>query len=122
MDFDENFENSNALFDKWPIVCLEFQNILNSKPSKGGYAPNYGPDIQHFLALLKLLPTKASFKESSKSLIVFEKVGTIPARLSTSTVNDPELKKMFPFIVACGKEENEISHFFIDVEHERMNV
>lgn len=125
IDFADNYKNSDSLIDNWPTLSDELRLMLDAKASGGGFIPKYRKEIQNVLVLLKILPTKASFKQSLKNFILFEKNGTLPNEMDThpkASQNSSESNIMYPFIVACGEAENAITHFFIDIEGHRMNV
>lgn len=83
--------------------------------------PDFPAGVLDILVLLKLLPTKVSFKESVRAFVQFEKSGAV-AKNAEVTGKAKRLEKIHPHIIACGAIESDITHYFIEVEEHRMNV
>lgn len=84
----------------------------------------WSEDIQDLLVLLKLIRPKSngrndlpieSFNRAVNKLFVFRKNGTPIESLV-------DRKNNFPYIIACGTAENQITHYYIELEKEILNV
>lgn len=83
--------NASALLDKWSNLSYKLRRILMNHYKVNSFQTEWSADIEDFLVLLKMFPsrqigrnvvaTNASFKKSIEQLVCFEPVICLQSEL-----------------------------------------
>lgn len=140
----------NDFEDAWNKLNVNAIEILHSHYGAKFSTP-WSQDVAPILAMLKLLPTKPTgknvalmeslFTKAANKLIVFREVCLIVFNFGNSIVvyyipnwifasfqtncaleNWEETANHYPYIVAFGETKDNISHFYIEIEREFVDV
>lgn len=144
-DYDLRFMNGDAFLRNWEDYRSMLRKMLQDKYISDQFTTSWCDDVNDLSILLKLLPYRVSnkkntprlsFNESISKLIVFRKVKFVIHIFESMNVNIIIFFKQigcgrneliqssnnYPYIIAHGESEKDISNYFIEVERHIMNV
>lgn len=148
LEFNLKYESShvdpNGLIDNWNVYADKLLRVLTQNHKKKPFKTRWSAEIEKFLHLIQLFPSKqvgrnvtassSNFEAASKKLIQLESVFKRFFSVSNQFLTHFALQAYtpfdamapqstsFPIIVACGEAEDDIVSYCLKVEGKIITV